>query len=380
MLAWMMPFGFWATAYYEVVLAPLFLAGFILLHENPDQISLRRLGLAGLIIGIGIMIKQHTGLVAIFAIVGLLIPLRKPGEGWPASLGKVIVFCISLVIPAILYAIYYNQMGGSFREWFYWNVTFILTGPYRVGAALLPTSQEMRAILPALILLIPYVMGVKTAPGKASFTRASRFWLLAFLAAAFVFAYPRYSSRHLAVAFPFLVGIAGIVCADIVDLAKEKKDKLFLWSLSSAFVIWWSLLVVLGYLPNLNNSHPQQFSEYSRLIPLAEVLKPRLPSNGGLVILPVDEGNANLYYLLQELPPHYHFDFQPWFTFGKTSRMWLRAVEEEKPQSLVYFQDRLDLALFSPEIIEYIDQHYQLIDSLTWEGSEVQILNRKDGE
>jgi len=198
--------------------------------------------------------------------------------------------------------------------------------------------------------------------------------------AASIFLYPRYSGRHWATAFPFLIAIAGIVCADIVDAIRQSSTKVFQWGLSSTFVLWWFLQAAFIYGPQILQPQPLVSSEYSTLIPLADTLKSRLPSNGSLVLLPVDEGNANLYYLLDRLPPRYQLDFYPYFVNNRTSQKWLDAVEKGKPQTLIYFEGRFDLATYSPQILEYVELHYEVVDTIPWEGSEVQIMIRRDGE
>jgi hypothetical protein len=55
-------------------------------------------------------------------------------------------------------------------------------------------------------------------------------------------------------------------------------------------------------------------------------------------------------------------------------------MEDERPQTLLFFKDRLDLATYVPEILDYVGQHYQVEEILTWEGSEVQVMSRQDGE
>jgi hypothetical protein len=144
--------------------------------------------------------------------------------------------------------------------------------------------------------------------------------------------------------------------------------------------LWWFLQAAFIYGPQIIQPQPLVTSEYSTLIPLADTLKSRLPAAGGLVLLPVDEGNANLYYQLGQLPPHYQMDFYPYFVSDRTSQKWLDAVEEEKPQTLIYFKDRFDLATYSPQILEYVNLHYGVVDTIPWEGSEVQIMIRRDGK
>jgi hypothetical protein len=379
-LAWMNAFGYWAISYYEILLAPIFFMVFLLLISIKEKRSAWHITLIGFLVGVGILIKQQTGILALLVTVWLILPESMSKQVLPSRWSRIVFYAIGLFLPIGGYGLYYWQLGGDFGEWFYWNVTFILSGPYGSQGALLPSLTTIRQLIPALILVFPYFVGTAFPPKDADIPRAKRLWLLAFFLVASIFIYPRYSGRHLAVVFPFLTAMVGIVCTDIFDTVREIPTKFFQWGLSSAFVLWWFLQAALGYGPQIIQPQPLVTSEYSNLIPLADILRPRLPLTGGLVLLPVDEGNANLYYLLDRLPPHYQMDFYPYFVNDKTSKKWLDALTKEKPQTLIYFKGRFDLATHSPQILEYVGSHYKIADTIFWEGSEVQIMIYKDGK
>ena len=379
-LAWFNAFGYWAIFYYEILLAPLFFVVFLLLMSIKEKRSVWYIILIGFLVAVGILIKQQTGILALLVVVWLMLLGSMPKETSLSRWHPIAFLVIGLFLPIVAYGFYYWHQGGDFGEWFYWNVTYIFSGPYRIQGGLLPSLATVRQLLPALVPVVPYVVGTVFAPKDVGLSRSRRWWLLIFMLAASIFLYPRYSGRHWAAAFPFLAAIAGIVCADIVDVVCQKPSKVFQWGLSSAFVLWWFLQAVFIYGPQILQPQPLIISEYSTLIPLANTLRPRLPVAGGLVLLPLDEGNANLYYLLGQLPPRYQMDFYPWFISDRTSQKWLDAVEEEKPQTLIYFRDRFDLANYSPQILEYMELHYKVVDTIPWEGSEVQIMIRRDGE
>ncbi len=113
---------------------------------------------------------------------------------------------------------------------------------------------------------------------------------------------------------------------------------------------------------------------------MAETLRPLMSNDTSLVILPVDEGIANLYYLLGKLPPHYYLDFYTYFINDQTTQKWLDAVEQEQPKMLLYFPQRFDLATYSPRILEYVQVHYEVTKTISSEQGEVQVMMRKNGQ
>jgi hypothetical protein len=376
----MIQFGFWAISYYEIILAPLYFSIFLLLIKKKQKYSSGIIFLIGLLVAVGVLIKQQTGILALLVTAWLLVTGSIPKEAIPTRWRRIVYYIIGLTIPLAGYGLYYWHLGGDFREWYYWNVTFILTGPYNSQGALQPSLATVISFLPPLVIVVPFCAKLVYGTDDDNLSRSKRLWLLLFLMAACIFLYPRYSGRHWAAAFPFLAAIAGIVCADIVDAVRKSPAKYFQYGLAFTFILWWFLQAALTSGQRINQPQSLVISEYTNLLPLANDLRSRLPSGGGLVLLPVDEGNANLYYQLGRLPPRYYLDFYPYFVNDRTSQKWLDAVEIEKPQTLVYFKDRFDLAKYSPQILEYVESHYRVVDIISWEESEVQIMSLRDGE
>ncbi len=165
--------------------------------------------------------------------------------------GQLAFFAIGSILPIAAYAIFYWYQGGNFGDWFYWNVIFIFSGPYAREGRLLPTLAQIWQLVPALALVLPYGLGVFHADKDAGPSRAAIIWLFIFMLTASIFIYPRYSGRHWAAAFPFLTAIAGIVCSDIVDVARHTSAKFFQWGLSITIVLLCFLQGVYIYGPQI---------------------------------------------------------------------------------------------------------------------------------
>jgi hypothetical protein len=379
-LAWMIQFGYWAISYYEIILAPIYFVIFLLLIRKKRKYSAGNIFLIGFLLAVGVLIKQQTGILALLVTAWLLVPGSIPKDPLPSRWRRVLYYIFGLSVPLAGYGLYYWHIGGDFGEWYYWNVSFIFSGLYSSQGALQPSLATIISFLPSLIMVVPFCAKLVYGADDDNFSRSSRLWLLLLFIAACIYFYPRYSGRHWAAAFPFLSAIAGIVCADIVEAVRKSPAKFFHYGLALTFILWWFLQFALTSGQQIIQPQPLMISEYTNILPLANELRSRFPADGGLVILPVDEGNANLYYQLGQLPPRYYMDFYPYFVNDRTSQKWLDAVDTEKPQTLIYFKDRFDLAKYSPQILEYVVTHYEVVDTVSWEESEVQIMTRRDGE
>jgi hypothetical protein len=233
-------------------------------------------------------------------------------------------------------------------------------------------------VLPAFLLLLPFV--TETVSGQANNGRlrqGQRLWLLVFLGLALALLYPRYSTLHWAAAVPFLAMISGIACADLV---KQRSGDRPLgpgaWSIYLSFVLLWIASATLVYLPRLTGPQTQMVAEYSPLVTLADDLKRRDLPDEGLVLFPDDEGVSNLYYLLQRPPPMFWLMHYPWFVNRDTVAHWLEVVERERPQTLLYFKDRNAYEQAAPEIVEYIQTTYSVVNTIPWNGQQVLIMQR----
>jgi hypothetical protein len=379
-IAWAHSLGYWATAYYDVVLGPLFFIIFTLMVNIEIKSRLWKPLLIGLLTSIGFLIKQQALFLIFIFLYWLTKSFIKSRKKIHFQFYTFFYYIIGILIPLFSYGIYYFFIGGDFRELLYWTVTYIFSSSYKTTARLYPSASHIMQILPAFLLLIPYFMSF-FIPNDREITpsKDTRLLLFVFCLVSLILLFPRYSTRHFATSLPFLVTISGITCADIIDVVHIKFTKSYRWSVYALFVIWWTLIAVFSYVPQIINRPSINFTEYSNLIPLAQTLRGKIPNKGGLVILPVDESVGNLYYILQKLPPHYYVDFYPWFIYPKTINRWIRVMDNEKPRTMIFFKDGFDLMTYSPEILDYINRYYVIVDTVIWEGREVQVMTRQAG-
>lgn len=376
-LAWS-NLAYWAM-WYDLALAPLYLMLFFLLSQDGQENVLIRLGLAGLITGLAVLIKQQA-LVLIVALPIWLIQqshLRRisPRRGMSVSL----IYFLGLAGPIVAYLGYYYRLAGTFHELLYWSVSFNLTGDYRSLGQLAPTGEQLRQVLPAFLMTVPFVISLVNTPDahdNVMPSRGQRMWLMLFLFLAALMLYPRYSTMHWAVALAFIALISGIACADLIRQRIDRSLWPSTWGVYLAVVLLWTLSAVSTYSLRLGQTRSQTLIEFSPLVELADQLKRRNLLDEGIVLFPDDEGVSNLYYLLQRPPPKFWMMNYPWFMNRYTIARWLQVVEAEQPQTLIFFPGRGGYEQYAPEILEYIHSRYQLIDTLDWRGQAVHIMTR----
>lgn len=150
------------------------------------------------------------------------------------------------------------------------------------------------------------------------------------------------------------------------------------WSIYSAIIAVWFLQGVTIHWPYWQGSKTQTFPKYSHLANLATTLEDRLPPGDEIVLLPDNEAVGNLYYYLQRTPPHFWIMYYPWFVTPETNAKWIETVDAEKPQTLLFFGKPTPLENNAPEILAYVLENYETIDSVTWENGTVQIMTRRE--
>ena len=375
-VTWSNFFGLWATSYYDVALAPLYLLFFVLLAGQLDRPTPWALAGIGLVNGLAILTKQHAVLLALPVAVLLAwhltrrTPLRR-------LLGLGTAYAAALLLPLILYAAYYYQQTGSFADLVYWTVTVNLAGPYASEAASAPGLDHVRDMVPALVLLLPFAGSLLLPTAGMRPRRGERALLLAMFLLGALLIYPRYTPRHWPAAFPFLAMLSGCTIGDLVRSWRASRTNSLLW-VGAAVVTLWLAIAAIVYVPVIRDPKPDQWSEYSDLVPLAAELRERLPAGGSVVLVPLDEGNANLSYLLGRLPaPYWLFNYSWWVNPTVIGR-WLEVMEESKPPTVLYFPEGIDLASSAPEILDYVNRNYALVDTVGWGNSrQVQIMLRR---
>lgn len=379
LLAWSNSFGLWAIMYYDFVLGLIYLIVFLLLAGQIHKPTVWGMGAVGLVSGLAILTKQYAIL--------LLMPTLGMWVGWLAtgsvpfrrSVPLLLVYLLGLCLPIALFAWSYYRQAGSFQDLIHWTVSFNL-GAYPGEATSLPTPTQVIGILPAFLMLVPFASSIVFPGERMRPGRGIRLLLLVFFLLGALCIYPRYGGRHWAAAFPFMAILSGIACADLMAEWPKRKIPCNHQSLVAAIMLFWVAISALGYIPALKSPKPPRWAEYSELVELADALRHRIPAQGGLVLLPTDEGNSNLYYLLGQLPPHYWLMNYPWWMNQVTISRWLATIEEEKPHTLLLFPGGATLMSSYPEIGQYVQNNYRLADAVEWRNGQVQITVHSDVE
>lgn len=376
-LAWS-NLAYWAM-WYDLALAPLYLVLFFLLSHDVQGNPITRLGLAGFLTGLAVLVKQQALVLIVTLPIWLIWQYRLRRISLRQGISLSFGYLLGLTIPIVAYLGYYYRLAGTFQDLLYWSLSFNLTGDYRSLGQLAPTADQIRQVLPAFLMMVPFITSLVSSQGlpeNATPSQGQRIWLMIFLLLAALMLYPRYSTMHWAVALSFIALISGIACADLIRQRTDRSLWPNTWGVYLAVVLLWTLSAVLTYNLRLSQTRPQNLIEFSPLIELADQLKSRNLPDEGIVLFPDDEGVSNLYYLLQRQPPRFWMMNYPWFTNHHTIARWLQTMETERPQTLLFFPGRGGYEQYAPEIVEYIQSHYQVIATLDWGSQVVQIMTR----
>ncbi len=189
--------------------------------SNPGKQTLKAL-IGGLLVGIAVLIKQQAIILVFIYIIGLVVELLAQQLSPRKSAFLLAAFLGSFLVPILVFLIASQFRSNTLNESVFWNFTLLLQNSFSsLGALGIPPGQFLRT-LQILILLIPFTASLFIPGFGSGVPRNIRIWLLVFLVAAVFFQYPRYSSRHWAVVFPFAAIISGVACADIIALIKRK--------------------------------------------------------------------------------------------------------------------------------------------------------------
>jgi hypothetical protein len=375
-LSWSMRFGFWGM-WHNLALSPLYVLLFIILVEWPNDRKLfLKVAILGILTGVGILLKQQAVLLLFIGLawLGYLLHIRQ--LLFLRFLSAFTGYLVSIAAPILLYLLYYLSRGGAIADIFYWVLWFNVTSGYSRLGWLPPTAGAINQILPAFLLLVPFVFTLRShsLPGIPPLTRG---FLLAFLAAALIYLYPRYSLPHWVVAFPFIAAASGIVCAEILSSLRRHEGKRQLQhALYWGLILFWALYAWTIY-ASAWSGPPRTMLKYSHLTVLATELESRIPPDSTMVLLPDNEALGNLYYLMRKQPPRFWVMNYPWFMNERVINRWLEVIEMEKPQILIHTEDMAALWDEAPELVDYMVSYYETIDSIVWEDRAVHIMTRR---
>jgi hypothetical protein len=377
---WSPAFGY-GKLWHETFLAPLYISLLIVWRPPRRHIArMRSFLLAGLILGLAILIKQH----ALFVLGGFLawelfVGLRagRPGRVMLREQGAVL---LAAGLPVAAYAGYHLARAGSLADFWFWTVSFSRNNNYTRLAFALPRADQLRLLAPAYLLLLPFLAQTLVLREKHDPFGALRGWACVLLFTSSLTAFPRFGTFHLQASLPILAWISATALTSLPELwhsARLKRSHAQVMSLAwtASFVLLWGIQSGLAYYWSWQNDAPQEIMEYSPLMPVAQELRAYVGETDSLYLLPDDEGIANLYYLLRRQPPEPWIPTSyPWFMSEELSGTALASLQRTPPRWVVYFPGRWGIEQHGGALVQYVGEHYRPVAHLSWTEGEIQLL------
>ncbi len=370
---WSPVFGF-GKLWHESFLAPLFLLMFLSYDAAAARRSTRSCLLLGLFGGVAVLVKQQAAVVfAAFVLWHAFATwrLRRSGSN---LLREVVLMGLAAIVPVAVYVAFHYAQAGSLSSLWYWTIEYPLTSDYGSLAAQPPTIAQVR-VLAASCLLLPAALFC----GIDSLRKGDRTWLhiglgLTLLATSSVAAYPRFNFFHLQVALPWLALASASTFAYV--LRSQTSGRSFAMGVAVALSVLWLITAGPMYSTAIPDPEPQYIGEYSDLEPVAQRLGQYIEPADSVYIFPDDEATANLYYLLDCSPPRFWIFHYPWYMFDWVGNRILSTLDADPPEWIVYFPGRWDAENSAPEIMTYLQDHYQQETTFQWAQGKVWLLGR----
>lgn len=367
--------GFWAM-WYDLAVTPIFMATFFVITSKRISLS-NQMFFVGLLSGVGFLIKQHALLLSVIIPIALVTQSMKNGSVWGRYVKPLIWSVIGFLIPLSIYLFYYFRLTNDWYSIWYWLVLFNVVGNYSNLGMKAPSMREIRAIFPAFVMIIPFLLGTiglaRTKENNQISTE--RQWLLLMILLSAIMLYPRYSTMHWATMLPFLAMASSIACAELLSAGANNRVQIYRQRgvyLAIVGMLWIGSGIMV-YSAAYQNREARNLLEYDTLPELAKLITDTTQL-GEIVLFPDDEGVGNLYYLLGKTPPRFWVMNYPWFRNDYVIDRWLTEMSVTQPDQVIYFVSR-GPHLY-PEMDEYIAERYKTIHVLEWNNQVVEIKER----
>jgi 4-amino-4-deoxy-L-arabinose transferase-like glycosyltransferase len=351
---------------YETFLTPLYLLAWICWF--PGIQSSGRFLLAGLVLGLAALTKQNAILfIGLFlaAQAGLWLLTRRP----LCDLVRATLLAgLGAVLPAVAAAALYAATKGDWAALFFWVFEFNDLELIQM-LALAPTSSEL-----VLLLAIFLPASAALVWGVLSARIRSKLIIPVILClSGIVLSIPRFGFEHLQPGFSGVAIITAMGILDALSMLRRTWKKVLVAGLVAA----WSLGIPAYLLSNPES--PRYIHEYSRLPMLAAQVREQIGPNACPYLFPIDEANANLYYLLGCPPPGelWLFTAYPFYSRFDLPQQAKIALERASPQWVLYFPGRWDTETHNPGLTAYVRTHYKAKTTLIFDDSTLWLMERR---
>lgn len=362
--------------WYESLLTPLYLVYPLLYRPSAQPRPARYRLLWGLFAGVTVLVKQQAAAVFAFFLIWEIITGLNLGRPLRSLLKEAFLTGIVSFIPLGLMILYQGLRAGSVEWIAYWMITYHLDGTYTELAARAATDRQIQLLVQVGLLLLPALIYAVNLFRRKDFAwQPPGFWLgILFIASLAL--YPRFEMFHLLPALPLVALLSAWVLRHaLVYSARGARE--FSAGIALALIVLWLISAGGAHLAALEPTRERRIDEFSQLVPLAKKIQNSIATPyQSIFIFPDDESTANLYYLL-DTPPHGYWMFHyPWYMTEKLKYQILTAFQQSPAEWVVYFPGRWEVEKYAPEIVQYLQTHYQVHKELTLQNAPVLLLRR----
>jgi len=331
--------------WYDMAMAPwLLLSALCLVRDERSGVhGSGWMFLAGLMLGVSFLFKQHTVFVFGAVLAWLVDRIRPRTAAWMRDAALVSAGFVLLPLGHLLW----RWRAGTLGDHFHW--CWGINDRYLDLALLRPTRLQALEMLP-IALLVFFSLTFRSD--------AKHRLVLALILGGALLAFPRYAHFHLAACFPFLciagarfliegLNRHGTIAAGMCRAGIPRLLGMALVVLPAIFTTYPWLFIGRGL---------QVLLEYDNLAPVSALIRARQPEGRTMVVFPADEATSNLHVLAGRLPPGYWLLTYPWYI---ESRVEDRLIDGLGKTDLVVIFPGRELQGNLPET--YMNRYYRAI-------------------
>lgn len=332
--------------------------------------------LAGFILGIAFLVKQHAAVTLVLFLGWQVFTLLRQHQPTALVLRTGLAALAGFCGPVLIALVIYLAAGGSLGQLLFWTVTFN-NGDLARLLALAPTPADLQALLPPLLLVPAYlaIAGRQIRTEQAGWGRHGM--PLTLLLSGILLALPRYGSEHLQPALPGLAMGSGLV----LEQLRTSMGRELAWrqALVGTLLAFWLLFPLAGVIQASPPGAARTIHEYSLLPPLAEQVRQQIGPDECPYLMPEDEANSNLHFFLGCQPPGrlWLFSAYPWFSRFDLPEQALNALQTAAPRWVLYFPERWRVEEHNPRLMAYVTAHYDQKATFLFESGTVWLMEKR---
>jgi hypothetical protein len=350
--------------WYETFLAPLYILLLLFYDASDSRRSFKSLIALGLVAGIALLVKQHSGVVVVALLAWTTVSNHYLGRSKSENFRELALLGSGVMLPVAAFTVYQVIRAGSLKGFLYWTIGYSLTSDYGFLAAQWPTGNQVLTVVSGLLFLGGAFFFMVELKRRGDIDWLYFGWGFVLFVASGLTVYPRFEYFHLQSAIPAAVWLSAL--ALFHAFRSRGAGRPFMKGTVLALSLLWLIRGGAAYRTVFRtNQVPRQVMEYSRLEPLANQLKRHIGPSASMYVFPDNEATANLYYLMRCLPPRFWVFTYPWNMTGTIKRKILSTIKNPPPEWIVYYMNgHRTMKHYAPEIVKYIFANYRRVTKL----------------